>query len=45
MWALKDTVIATYQQTADVAPGQRALRIVDVNSLPMKYRGQLLALN
>ena len=44
MWALNDTVIATFQQTADVAPGQRALRIVDVNSLPMQYRGQLLAL-
>ena len=46
MWTLKDTVVATFQQTADAEkPGQRALRIVDVNSLPMKYRGQMLALN
>lgn len=44
MWALKDTVVATFQQTADVAPGQRVLRIADINSLPMKYRGQLVAL-
>ncbi|MEX0676793.1 MAG: hypothetical protein WD063_06930 [Pirellulales bacterium] len=45
MWSLKDTTMATFQQTADVAPGQRALRIADINSLPMKYRGQLVALN
>ena len=46
MWSLNDTVVATFRQTADAGtPGQRALRIVDVNSLPMKYRGQLLALN
>jgi hypothetical protein len=46
MWSLKDTVVSTFQQTADAGTsGQRALRIVDVNSLPMKYRGQLLALN
>jgi hypothetical protein len=45
MWTLKDTVIATFQQTADVSPGQRVLRIADINSLPMKYRGQLVALN
>jgi hypothetical protein len=44
MWALNDTVIATFRQTADAAPGQRALRVVDINSLPMKYHGQLLAL-
>jgi hypothetical protein len=44
MWALKDTVVATFQQTADVAPGQRVLQIADINSLPMKYRGQLVAL-
>jgi hypothetical protein len=46
MWTLKDTVVATFQQTADAGtPGQRKLQIVDINSLPMKYRGQLLALN
>ena len=45
MWALKDTVVATFQQTADAAPTQRVLRIADINSLPMKYRGQLVALN
>jgi hypothetical protein len=44
MWALTDTVVATFQQTADVAPGRRVLRIADINSLPMKYRGQLVAL-
>ena len=44
MWALKDTVVATFQQTADAAPTQRVLRIADINSLPMKYRGQLVAL-
>ena len=46
MWSLKDTAIATFQQTADAAPAnRRALQIADINSLPMKYRGQLLALN
>jgi hypothetical protein len=45
MWALKDTVVATFQQTADASPTQRVLRIADINSLPMKYRGQLVALN
>lgn len=46
MWTLNDTVVATFQQTADAGtPGRRALQIVDVNSLPMKYRTQLLALN
>jgi hypothetical protein len=46
MWTLKDTVIATFQQTADAGtPGQRKLQIVDIDSLPMKYRGQLVALN
>lgn len=46
MWRLNDTVVATYQQTADAGTaGRRGLQIVDVNSLPMKYRGQLLALN
>jgi len=44
MWRLDDTAIATFQQTADAAPDQRALRIVDIDSLPMKYRGQLIAL-
>lgn len=45
MWRLNDTAVATFQQTADSAPGQRALRIVDINKVPMKYRGQLVALN
>lgn len=46
MWSLKDTVVSTFQQTADAGTsGRRELQIVDVNSLPMKYRGQLLALN
>lgn len=45
MWRLNDTVVASFQQTADSAPGQRALRIVDIDNLPMKYRGQLVALN
>ncbi|MBU3666164.1 MAG: hypothetical protein FGM15_09880 [Chthoniobacterales bacterium] len=45
MWALNDTVIATFRQTADAAPGQRSLRIVDVNELPVEYRGRLVALN
>lgn len=44
MWTLKDTVVATFQQTVDATPGQRTLQIVDINSLPMKYRGQLVAL-
>lgn len=44
MWSLKDTVVATFQQTASVDPTQRQLQIVDINSLPMKYRGQLVAL-
>ena len=45
MWSLKDTVMATFQQTASAAQGgPRQLQIVDINSLPMKYRGQLVAL-
>ena len=44
MWRLNDTVVATFQQTADARPAQRALQIVDIDSLPMKYRGQLVAL-
>jgi hypothetical protein len=45
MWRLNDTVVATFQQTADAAPrNPRVLQIVDINSLPMKYHGQLLAL-
>ena len=45
MWSLNDTVVATFRQTADAAPAnRRALQIVDINSLPMKYHGQLLAL-
>lgn len=44
MWTLSDTVVATFQQTVDATPGQKTLRIVDINSIPMKYRGQLLAL-
>ena len=44
MWTLKDTVVATFQQTADAGkPGERSLRIVDINSLPMKDRSQLVA--
>ena len=45
MWRLNDTAIATFQQTADSTLGQRALRIVNIDKVPMKYRGQLLALN
>lgn len=45
MWRLNDTVVATFQQTADASPSRRELRIVDIDSLPMKYRGQLVALN
>jgi hypothetical protein len=45
MWRLNDTVVATFQQTADSTSGQRALRIVNIDKVPMKYRGQLLALN
>jgi len=45
MWRLNDTVVATFQQTADAAPrNPRVLQIVDINSLPMKYHGRLLAL-
>ncbi len=44
MWRLNDTAMATFQQTADVRPAQRSLQIVDIDSLPMKYRGQLVAL-
>jgi hypothetical protein len=45
MWRLSDTAVATFQQTADSTSGQRALRIVNIDKVPMKYRGQLLALN
>ena len=45
MWRLNDTAVATFQQTADSTCGQRALRIVNIDKVPMKYRGQLLALN
>lgn len=46
MWRLNDTVVATYQQTADAAPDdRRALQIVDIDSLPMKYHGKLVAIN
>ena len=45
MWSLKDTVIATFQQTADAKPAQRTLQIVDINTLPMQYHSQLVALN
>lgn len=45
MWRLNDTAVATFQQTADSTSGQRALRIVHIDKVPMKYRGQLLALN
>jgi hypothetical protein len=45
MWRLNDTAVATFQQTADSTSGQRALRIVNIGKVPMKYRGQLLALN
>ena len=45
MWRLNDTAVATFQQTADSTSGQRALRIVNIDNVPMKYRGQLLALN
>ena len=45
MWRLDDTVVANFQQTADAGNGQRALRIVDIDSLPMQYRGRLVALN
>ena len=45
MWRLNDTAVATFQQTADSTSGQRALRIVNIDTVPMKYRGQLLALN
>lgn len=44
MWSLKDTVVATFQQTASAAPGHRELRIVDINSLPMEYHNRLVAL-
>jgi hypothetical protein len=45
MWRLNDTAVATFQQTADSTSGQRALRIVNIDKVPVKYRGQLLALN
>jgi hypothetical protein len=45
MWRLNDTAVATFQQTADSTSGQRTLRIVNIDKVPMKYRGQLLALN
>jgi hypothetical protein len=45
MWRLNDTAVATFQQTADSTSGQRALRIVNIDKVPMKYRGQLLAIN
>jgi len=45
MWRLNDTAVASFQQTASVNTGnRRSLQIVDINSLPMKYHGQLLAL-
>lgn len=44
MWSLQDTVVATFQQTASAAPSQRQLHIVDINSVPTKYRAQLVAL-
>ena len=45
MWRLNDTAVATFQQTANATSGQRPLRIVNIDKVPMKYRGQLLALN
>lgn len=37
-------VAATFEQTASIAPSQRQLQIVDINSPPMTYRGQLVTL-
>ncbi len=45
MWTLNDTAIATFQQTASVATGDRGLRVVSIDSVPMSYHSQLLALN
>lgn len=45
MWRLNDTAVATFQQTASANTGnRRSLQVVDINSLPMKYHGQLVAL-
>ncbi len=45
MWTIKDTAIATFQQTASATPGDRGLRVVSIDSIPMSDRGQLLALH
>ena len=44
MWTLNDTAIATFQQTASASTGDRGLKVVSIDSLPMKYQGQLVAL-
>jgi hypothetical protein len=45
MWRLNDTAITNFQQTASAETGnRRSLQVVDINSLPMKYHGQLIAL-
>lgn len=45
MWSLSDTVVSTFQQSADVGFNNRELRIVHLDSVPFKMRGQLVALN
>jgi hypothetical protein len=44
MWTLNDTTIATFQQTASAPTGDRGLKVVSIDSLPMKYQGQLVVL-
>jgi len=44
MWTLNDTAIATFQQTASASTGDHGLKVVSIDSLPMKYQGQLVAL-
>ena len=45
MWSLSDTVVSTFQQSADVDLNKRELRIVHLDSVPFNMRGQLVALN
>jgi hypothetical protein len=45
MWSLSDTVVSTFQQSADVDFNKRELRIVHLDSVPFNMRGQLVALN
>ena len=45
MWSLSDTVVSTFQQSANVDFSKRELRIVNIDSVPFSMRSQLVALN